>query len=80
MRFSVVLQYFNRGGSPVSTTQNIGCPIHYDTIEDGQNKKNLIFYSLILAQIVERFNSIKRRTYDCGAIILGHVVESFNCT
>ena len=44
MRFFVVLQYFNRGGSPVSTTQNIGCPIHYDTIEDGQNKKyNLLF-------------------------------------
>ena len=42
--------------------------------------KNLTFYSLLLAQIVEPLNSIKRRTYDCGAIILGHIVESFNCT
>ena len=126
--FCVVLQYFNCGGSPVPTTKNIGCPIHYDTIEDGQNKKsNLAFYSLllehklnlstrlstlsedermivvplyldtllnlstvlkyermvvmalyldkllnhstILAQIVESFNSIKRRTYDCGVML-----------
>ena len=39
--------------------------------------KNLIFYSLILAQIVEPFNSIKRRTCDCGVTILGHIVQCF---
>ena len=26
-------------------------PIYYDTIEDGQNKKNLIFYSLIIKRL-----------------------------
>ena len=36
-----------------STTQNIGMPIHHDTIGDGQ--KNLIFYSLSFRNLMLTF-------------------------
>ena len=37
--------------TPASTTQNIGCSsIHYDTIEDGQNKKSHLLFSKYFLQ------------------------------
>ena len=39
------IQYFNRGGTPASTTQNIGCSSIMMPSKKGKTK-NLIFYSL----------------------------------
>ena len=40
------IQYFNRGATPASTTQNIGCPSIITPSKMGKTK-NLIVYSLI---------------------------------